>query len=127
MRVTVAVMTAVPATGLASPGAWPEGLVNQRLDRSRTAPAFGAATEAPVKLLGIPRQLVGHGDRFANIVIGNNVAGTHNHGTGPVSEIFAHRLGSPFMDSKPSAPPQKENTYFEAIPNCRSMNLSCRY
>jgi hypothetical protein len=81
VRVVVSAITAMLAAGLAGTGAWPKGLINERLDRSCATPAFGAAAETAVKLLGIPRQFVSRGHGIANIVIGNNVAGTHNHET----------------------------------------------
>jgi hypothetical protein len=81
VRVIVSAITAMLASGLAGTGAWPKGFVNERLDRSCATSAFGAAAETTIKLFGIPRQFVSRGNGVANIVIGNNVAGTHNHGT----------------------------------------------
>jgi hypothetical protein len=50
-------MTAVRAAGAAFLGAGAKRFVDDGLDGARAAAAFGAAAEATVNLLGIPRQV----------------------------------------------------------------------
>jgi len=74
---------AVPATGMAGLGAFPQGLVNDGLDGARAPAAFDVAAEAVIDLLGAARQIHrGAADRMANIVVAEDVAGTNNHESG---------------------------------------------
>jgi hypothetical protein len=70
---------AVRAAGAARLGASAERLVNDALDGARASPAFGGATETAIDLLGISRQIFRGADSAADIVVGQNVAGTNNH------------------------------------------------
>lgn len=62
-------------------GAGAEGFVDDGLDRACAATAFGAAAEAAVNLLGIPRQVRCCADGAPDIVVAQDVAGTDNHET----------------------------------------------
>ena len=72
----------VRTAGAALLGAGAEGLIDDGLDGARAAAAFGAAAEATINLLGIPRHVPGCTDGIADIVVGQDVAGTDNHETG---------------------------------------------
>jgi hypothetical protein len=74
-------MTAVRATGAAFLGAGAKRFVDDGLDGARAAAAFGAAAEAAVNLLGIPRQVRGCTYGTSDIVVAQDVAGTDNHET----------------------------------------------
>jgi hypothetical protein len=73
---------AVGAAGAALLGAGAERLVNDGLDGARAPAAFGAAAEATIDLLGIPRQVPGRAHGVTDIVVADNVAGTDNHKDG---------------------------------------------
>jgi hypothetical protein len=70
---------AVRAASAARLRASAERLVNDALDGARASPAFGGATETAINLLGISRQIFRGADSAADIVVGQNVAGTNNH------------------------------------------------
>ena len=70
---------AVRAARTAGLGASAQSLVDDGLDGARAAAAFGAAAEATVDLLGIPGKVFRTIDRAADIVVGQDVAGTNNH------------------------------------------------
>jgi hypothetical protein len=73
---------AVRASRITSLGAGTERLVDDGLDRPRTAAAFGATAEAAINLLGIARKVFGSFDGVTDIAIAKDVAGTNNHETG---------------------------------------------
>src|SRR5271167_2963478 len=73
---------AVRAAGAAGLGASAQGIVDDGFDGARAAAAFGAAAEATVNLLGIPGKVFRAIDRAADIVVGQDVAGTNNHENG---------------------------------------------
>ena len=73
---------AVRAAGAAGLGASAQGIVDDGRDGARAAAAFGAAAEATVNLLGIPGEVFRAIDRTADIVVGEDVTGTNNHGSG---------------------------------------------
>ena len=81
-RLVVGGLAAVRATGTALLGAGAEGFVDDGLDGARAAAAFGAAAEAAVDLLGVPGKLFRAIDRVADIVVGQDVTGTNDHGSG---------------------------------------------
>ena len=60
-------------------GARAERLVDDGLDGARAAAAFGAAAETAIDLLGIAGEVFRAIDRTADIVVGQDVAGTNNH------------------------------------------------
>jgi hypothetical protein len=70
---------AVRTTRAAGPGAGAERLIDDRLHGTRASPAFNAAAQAIINLLGIPRQVRSRAHGVANIMVGQNVAGTNNH------------------------------------------------
>jgi len=70
---------AVRAAGTAGLGASAERFVNDTLDGARASPAFGRATEATIDLLRVTRQVLRGADSAADIVVGQDVAGTNNH------------------------------------------------
>jgi hypothetical protein len=72
---------AVRAAGAAFLGAGAKRFVDDGLDRARAATAFGAAAEATVNLLGIPRQVRSRTHGTPDIVVAQDVAGTDNHET----------------------------------------------
>jgi hypothetical protein len=70
------VMRAARATGL---GAGAQGLVDDGLDGTRAAAAFGAAAKTTVELLDVSRQVRSYADGIADIVVAEDVTGTDNH------------------------------------------------
>ena len=70
---------AMRASGTAGLGASPKGFVNDGLDGTSAPPAFGAAAKAAVELLGIAGQIFRGADGTADIMVGEDVAGTNNH------------------------------------------------
>ena len=81
MRVLLGVGGAVRATGAAGLGAGAERLLDNALDGARAAAALGTAAETAIDLLGIPGEVFRAIDRTADIVVGQDVAGTNNHRT----------------------------------------------
>jgi hypothetical protein len=82
---------------LAGSGTGTQRFINDRLDGPCATSAFGAAAQAPIDLLGVARQLICRSNRIADVVIGNDVARTHNHGTDQLpgsSSIFLDRSSS---------------------------------
>ena len=77
-------LPAVRASGAAGLGARTKSVVNDGLDGARAATAFGTAAEATVDLLGIPGEVFRAIDRIADIMVGQDVAGTNNHENGQV-------------------------------------------
>ena len=69
----------VGAAGLTGPGAGAERIVNDALDGACATAAFGAATEAAIKLLGAARKAFGGFHGVADVVIAQHVAGADNH------------------------------------------------
>jgi hypothetical protein len=64
---------------LAGPGASAKRVIDNAFDRPRTAAAFGAAAEAAIELLGIAGKIVSDAHGIADIVVGQDVAGTNDH------------------------------------------------
>src|SRR6202000_1965952 len=87
VAVRVGVSGAMRAAGAAGLGAGAQRLVNDGLDGARAAAAFGAAAEATINLLGIPGEVFRAIDRTADIVVGQDVAGTNNHKTAGSSGV----------------------------------------
>jgi hypothetical protein len=75
-------VAAVRAAGAALLGAGTKRFFDDRLDGASAAAAFGAAAEATVNLLGIPRQVRSCADSITDIVVAQDVAGTDDHETG---------------------------------------------
>ena len=71
---------AVRAAGAAGLGAGAQGVVNDGLDGARAPAAFGTAAEAAVDLLGIAGKVFRAIDRAADVMVGQDVTGTNNHG-----------------------------------------------
>src|SRR5262245_13863696 len=69
----------VRAAGATGFGAGTQRLVDDRLDGACTAAAFGTAAEAPVKLLGVTRQVPGRLNGIADIMVAQNITGTDDH------------------------------------------------
>jgi hypothetical protein len=65
------------AAGTAGAGAG-DGLVHDPADGARTATALGAAAEAAIDLTGGPRRFRA-GERRADVVVGQHIAGTNDH------------------------------------------------
>jgi len=70
---------AMRATGAAFLGAGAERFIDDRLDRTRATSTLGAAAEASVNLLGIPRKIRSCTHGIPDIVVGQDVAGTDDH------------------------------------------------
>jgi hypothetical protein len=85
---------AMRASGTAGLGASAQSLLNDALDGAGAPAAFSAAAEAAVELLGVARKIFRGVNRAADIVVGEDVAGTNNHGTlKPVSDAYVLRIG----------------------------------
>ena len=72
-------LMAVRAAGAAGFGAGPKGFVDDGLDGARAAAALGAATEAPINLLGVSRQVRARAHGIADVVVAKDVTGADNH------------------------------------------------
>ena len=79
MTVRLDLGLAVRASGAAGLGAGAEGFFNDGLDGARASPAFGAAAEATIDLLGIAGKVLRSIDRAADILVADDVTGTNNH------------------------------------------------
>ena len=79
MTQRVSVSLAVRASRTAGLGASAQSFLDDGLDGARAATAFGTAAEATVNLLGIPGEVFRAIDRIADIMVGQDVAGTNNH------------------------------------------------
>jgi hypothetical protein len=90
----------VRAAGTAGLRASTEGLVNDGLDGACTPAAFSAAAEATVDLLGIARQIFRSAHGTADIVVGQEVAGTNNHENAQVLVMRHHRYSRPWQVAK---------------------------
>ena len=104
---------AVRAAGAAGLGAGAERLLDNALDGARAAAALGTAAETAIDLLGIPGKVFRAIDRTADIVVGQDVAGTNDHKT----MALLGDAGS-LIDMQADAVTQREKPHFEAIPNC---------
>ena len=71
----------VLAAGAAGLGAGAERLVDDGLDGTRAAAAFGATTEAAVDLLGTSGEVFCGLDGTTDIMVAEDVTGTDNHET----------------------------------------------
>ena len=69
----------MPASGMTGLRAGPQRIVDDGLDRPRTAAALGAATQAVIDMLGVPQHVVSVIDGVADIVVAEDVAGTNDH------------------------------------------------
>ena len=87
--VRVGVGGAVRAAGTAGLGASAQRFLDNALDGARAASAFGAAAETAIDLLGIPGKVFRTVDRTADIMVGQDVAGTNDHKT---AELFEGAL-----------------------------------
>jgi hypothetical protein len=94
MGMRVGMGGAVRAAGAARLGAGAERLVDDALDGARAAAAFGAAAETAIDLLGIPGKVFRAIDRTADIVVGQDVAGTNDHKT---AELFSDAVTSSIL------------------------------
>ncbi len=115
MVMRVGMSGAMRAAGAAGLGAGAQRLVNNALDGARAAAAFGAAAETAIDLLGIPGEVFRAIDRTADIVVGQDVAGTDNHEAARLFDKVTRFL----IDMQDDGGMQKEKPRFEAIPNCR--------
>lgn len=75
--VVLLAMGASRATGL---GAGAKGFIHDLLDGSRAAPAFGAAAQTAIDLPSRARKTLGLGHDAAHVMVGQDIAGTNNHG-----------------------------------------------
>jgi hypothetical protein len=94
----------VRAAGAAGLGAGAERLVDDGLDGARAAAAFRAATEAAIDLLGIAGKVFGGAHSAADVVVGDQVAGTDDH----------ENAGASSGDAKPSI--------FKSAAGCKRKN-----
>src|SRR5689334_23514862 len=72
----------VRAASAAGLGARAERFVDDGLDGSGAAAAFGAAAEAAVDLLGAARKVRGSSHGIADVMVAQDVAGTDDHEVG---------------------------------------------
>jgi hypothetical protein len=82
---------AVRASRTAGLGASAQRFIDDGLDGARAAATFGAAPKAAIELLGIAGKIVSNAHCIADVVVGQDVAGTNDHENG---ELFsdAHLL-----------------------------------
>jgi hypothetical protein len=108
------VFARVRTTHATFPSAGAEGFGDDLLDGPGTATAFSTAAETAVNLLGRTRQLVRGGHGGADVVIGQYVTGTDDHGK------LADPMWNAIIDIGPSRATQRKNRHFQAIPNWRN-------
>lgn len=70
---------AVRASGVAGLRTGSECIVDDGLDRPRTAAALRTAPQAIIDMLGVPKHIVSGIDGIADIMVAENVAGANNH------------------------------------------------
>jgi hypothetical protein len=109
------VRLAVRASGKAGLGTRTQRFLDNGLDGTRATAAFGAATEASIDLLGIAGKVFRAAYRAADIVVGQDVAGTNDHEKG--GPVWLFDSGSVIFDIEEPERMQKEKPRFEAIPN----------
>ena len=73
-------LLAMGATSAAGLGAGAKGFIHDLLDGSRAAPAFGAAAQTAIDLPSRARKTLGLGHDVAHVMVGQDIAGTNNHG-----------------------------------------------
>ncbi len=73
---------AVRTSHKAGLGAGAQRFLDNGLDGTRTATALGAAAEASIDLLGVAGKIIRAAYRAADIMVGQDVAGTNDHGKG---------------------------------------------
>lgn len=112
------VVPGMRATRTAGLGASAQRLVHDLLDRASTAAAFGTAPEAAVYLPGRTRHGSARTHRIADVVIGDDVAGTDDHGG-------RNTLANAYSDISANGAAQKENGQFQAIPNLGEITVVC--
>lgn len=104
-------MIGVRATRAASLHTRPKSFGHDLLDGARATSALGAAAQAVVNLSSGARKVFA-GHRASYVVIGDDVAGTNNHGW---------KLGNPVktwgIDMSPRPGMQSQSGQFQAIPN----------
>jgi hypothetical protein len=88
------------------------GVVHDLPDRVHAAAALAAATEATMDLAGAACVPAIGIQRAPDVVIGEDVAGTDDHGISAVPMMTVRTLDKQEIGRK-----QKENACFEAIPN----------
>ena len=76
----VLMLLAVGASGAAGLGAGAESFVHDLLDGSGAPSAFGAAAQTAIDLPGCARKILGLGHNVTHVVVGQDVAGTNDHG-----------------------------------------------
>ena len=81
-EITIVLGMAVRAAGAAGRGAGTQRVVDDGLDGTCAAAAFGAAAEAAIELLGIARQVPGRVNGAADIIVAQDVTGTYDHEVG---------------------------------------------
>jgi hypothetical protein len=83
---------AVRASRTAGLGASTQRFIDDGLDGARAAATFGAASEAAIELLGIAGKIVSDAYGIADVVVGQDVAGTYDHEkTVSSSVMLTHR------------------------------------
>lgn len=107
----VGMILAVLAAGLAGTRARAQRLVDDGLDRAGTPAALRAAAETAVELLGTAWQFLRRFHRLTDVAIAEDVAGADNHEPANLPRCS-------MIDSDPRRATQRQNTSFEAIPNC---------
>jgi hypothetical protein len=102
---------AMRTTGAAGLGAGAQRLIDDGLDGARATTALGAASEAPIELLGIAGKVLRTLDDVADIVVAKHVARTDNH----QKRQSIRNVDS--FDIKAPHQMQRQKRYFQAIPN----------
>ena len=92
---------AVRATRTASLGACSERFIHDLPDGPRTAAALSAAAEAAIHLTGGSRQIFRGGHCAADVVVGQDVTRTNDHGVRQAHRSdWPHRYVRPALDAK---------------------------
>jgi hypothetical protein len=90
------ILFAVGASGTAGLGTGAQRFVHDLLDGPGAPPALGAATETPIDLRRRARKTGRLRHDVTNIVVGQDVAGTNNHGNAWRTRVdVAQQVGEP--------------------------------
>lgn len=98
-------MLTVGASGAASLGAGTQRFVHDFLDGPGATSTLGATAQAPIDLRSRARKALGLAHDVTHVVVGQDVAGTNNHGMlGKPVRTLLNTYGSAASDAKGKQP-----------------------
>jgi hypothetical protein len=98
-------LLAVGASRAASLGAGTQRFVHDLLDGPGATATLGATAQASIDLPRRAREILGLGHNVTHVVVGQDVAGTNNHGMlGKPVRTLLNNYGSDAVDAKGKQP-----------------------